>query len=45
MRPPRVAARRQAGAVQLGIARALVRLDETLRAAMGKEGFSRATRA
>ena len=29
----------QAGAVQLGIARALVRLDETLRGAMGKEGF------
>ncbi len=29
----------QAGAVQLGIARALVRLDETLRGTMGKEGF------
>jgi small subunit ribosomal protein S9 len=29
----------QAGAVQLGIARALVRLDESLRGVMGKEGF------
>jgi small subunit ribosomal protein S9 len=29
----------QAGAVQLGIARALVRLDETLRSTLSKEGF------
>jgi small subunit ribosomal protein S9 len=29
----------QAGAVRLGIARALVRLDETLRGVLGKEGF------
>ena len=29
----------QAGAVRLGIARALVKLDETLRGPLGKEGF------
>jgi small subunit ribosomal protein S9 len=29
----------QAGAVRLGIARALVRLDETLRGVLGKEGM------
>jgi small subunit ribosomal protein S9 len=29
----------QAGAVRLGIARALVRLDESLRAVLGKEGM------
>ena len=29
----------QAGAVRLGIARALIRLDESLRGPLGKEGF------
>jgi small subunit ribosomal protein S9 len=29
----------QAGAVRLGIARALVRLDDSLRGVLGKEGF------